>query len=295
MNTSRLYEFLVLARVLNYSKAAKALFISQSVLSRHILELEKEFGCALLVRDTHGTVLTEAGRVLASEGGALIQKCESAISHLRERTAPAQGRIRVGMSLEFSYSGHIRSFLGQFSRDYPQIELIYDVLPFHTPPDVVTGYDLFFTPCDFPNLPDSVERFSVNSHGIYAILPPNHALLSSGTIRLHQLKGQTIIVPYADELFGPYARNYLLTEKAVKGQLAHINVDNLSTALFLVSMGKGICLAPHYVQNLLRRDTFVVAVADRKCRFDEYLYCCKRDNSAAKLFFEEFQRYHQNI
>lgn len=295
MNTARLYEFLVLARVLNYSKTAKALFISQSVLSRHVQELEKEFGRVLLVRDTHGTALTEAGRVLASEGKSLIQKCESAMSHLRERTAPAEGKIHVGMCLELSYSGRIRNFLGQFSRDYPQFELIYDVLPFHTPPDVVAGYDLFFTPCDFPDLPDSVERFSVNSHGIYVILPPNHALLSSGTMRLHQLKWQTIIVPYADELFGPYARNYFLTEKAVKGQLAHIDVDNLSTALFLVSMGKGICLAPHYAQNLLRRDTFVVSVADRNCRFDEYLYWCKRDNSAAELFFEEFRRCHQSI
>lgn len=291
MNTTRLYEFLALARVLNYSKAAKALFISQSVLSRHMQELEKEFGCALMVRNTHGVTLTEAGRVLANEGGALIQKCESAISHLRESTAPAEGKLHVGISLEFSYSGHIRKFLQHFSHNYPQIELICDVLPFHTPQSIITSYDLFFTPCDFSDLPASVERFFVERHGIYAILPPDHALLSTGTMRLHQLKGETLIVPYADELFGPYARNYLLTEKAVKGQLAHIEVDNLSTALFLVSMGKGICLAPRYAQNLLPRDTFVVSVADSNCRFDEYLYCNK-EISAAALFFQDFkQRY----
>ena len=84
MNTARLYEFLVLAKVLNYSKAAKALYISQSVLSRHMQELEKEFGCAMLVRSTHGVTLTEAGRVLANDGGALIKKCESALSKFRE-------------------------------------------------------------------------------------------------------------------------------------------------------------------------------------------------------------------
>ena len=292
MNTARLYEFLVLAKVLNYSKAAKALYISQSVLSRHMQELEKEFGCALLVRSTHGVTLTEAGRVLANDGGALIKKCESALSHLREQKGPAQGKVRVGMCLEFSYSGHIRRFLQQFARDYPQIELIYDVLPFNTPQDTVTDYDVFFTPCDFPDLPAYVERIAVDRHGIYAILPPNHTLLSKASMHLYQLKGQTLVVPYANELFGPYARNYLLAEKAAKGQLSHIDVDNLSTALFLVSMGKGICLAPHYARNLLPHDTFVVAVSDQNCRFSEYLYYCKKENSVAELFFQEFKRQH---
>lgn len=295
MNTSRLYEFLVLSKTLNYSKAAKVLYISQSVLSRHMQELEKEFGCTLLIRSTHSVALTEAGRVLAHEGGSLIKKCESALNHLREGKSHIQGKVRIGISLEFSYSGHIRSFLQQFTREYPQTELIYDVLPFNTPQETIEAYDLFFTPCDFLDLPGFVERASIGRHGIYAILPPNHVLLSKSSIRLFELKGQTIIVPYADELFGPYARNYLLTEKAVKGQLSHIEVNNLPTALFLVSMGKGICLAPHYAKNLLPHDTFVVPVADQNCRFDEYLYYCNRENRAAELVFREFSQRNQKI
>ena len=48
MNTERLYEFLVLSRVLNYSRAAKALYISQPILTRHIQALEAELGVPLL-------------------------------------------------------------------------------------------------------------------------------------------------------------------------------------------------------------------------------------------------------
>lgn len=231
--------------------------------------------------------------VLANEGGSLIKKCESTLSHLRERKGPIQGKVRVGMCLESSNSGHIRRSLQQFARDYPQIELIYDVLPFNTPQDTVTDYDVFFTPCDFLDLPASVERIAADWHGIYAILSPNHALFPKASMHLYQLKGQTIIVPYAGELFSPYARNYLLDEKAAKGQISYIDVYNLSTALFLVSMGKGICLAPHYAKNLLPHDTLVVAIADQACRFDEYLYYCKRANSAADLLFQEFSRQNQ--
>lgn len=150
-------------------------------------------------------------------------------------------------------------------------------------------YDLFFTPCLFPTLPPNVQHFLARHHGTYAILPPAHPLLTRSTIYLHQLAGQTIIVPYASELFGPYAQNWLLAEKATKGQISCIKVDNLSTALFLVSMGKGICIAPRHAKNLIGLSVFSVPIFDQLCRFDEYLYYNETGNRAAKLFFEEFQ------
>jgi len=111
VNTGRFYEFLVLSKLLSYSKAADTLYISQSVLTKHIQELEKEMGVALFTRNTHGVVLTEAGRALAKACPGLINKCDSTLRRLRSRTAPAQSTVRVGIRIEFSYSGHIRKFL----------------------------------------------------------------------------------------------------------------------------------------------------------------------------------------
>ncbi len=34
----------------------------------------------------------------------------------------------------------------------------------------------------------------------------------------------------------------------------------------------------------------IYTASDRNCRFNEYLYYNERDNSAAKLFFEEYQQ-----
>lgn len=289
MNTGRLYEFLVLSKLLNYSKAAHALYISQSVLTKHIQELEKEVGLPLLHRTTHGVALTEAGRVLAKEAPELISKCESALRRLRSQNMPAQGSIRIGIGLEFSYSEHIRNFFQSFLERYPDIDLKYDVLPGSTPCSVMTQYDLFFTPCVYHDVPETVSHIFSRHHGTFAVLPPGHPLMTRNAISLHNLTGQTIIVPYADELFGPYAQNWMLAEKATRGQLSIIKVDNLSTALFLVTMGKGICIAPLYAKNMLPAETFIISIGDRNCRFDEYLYYNETGNGAARLFFEEFQ------
>ena len=114
--------------------------------------------------------------------------------------------------------------------------------------------------------------------------------MSKPAVSLHQLSGQTIIVPHAGELVGPYAQNWVLAEKATRGQVSIIKVEDLPTALFLVTMGKGICIAPQYAKNMLPPETFTVSISDRNCRFDEYLYYHETGNGAAKLFFEEYRR-----
>ena len=291
MNTGRLYEFLVLSKLLSFSKAADALYISQSVLTRHMQDLEKELGVTLLNRTTHGVSLTEAGRILAKESPELINKCDSALRRLRTQNIPAKGKIRIGIGLEFSYSGHIRSFIQGFLKRYPDIELQYDVFPGNTPIQTALAYDLFFTPCTYHDLPDSTTQFLSRRNGTFAVLPPSHPLMARSAVSLHQLVGQTIIVPHAQELFGPYAQNWMLAEKATKGQISIIKVDNLSTALFLVSMGKGICIAPRYVKNMISPETFIVSISDQNCRFDEYLYYNETGNGIFYLrkWKEQFQ------
>ena len=293
MNTGRLYEFLVLSKLLNYGKAAEALYISQSVLTKHIQAMEKELGVPLFVRTTHGVTLTEAGRLLTKEAPELVGKCDSVLRRLRSRNVPAQGNIYIGICLEFSYSNHIRRFFQSFLERYPDIELKYDVLTGSTPSSTAGQYDLLFTPCIYHDLPPSIGHLSARSHGTFAILPPGHTLMSQSAVSLHQLSGQTIIVPHAGELFGPYEQNWILAEKATRGQVSVIKVDNLSTALFLVTIGKGICIAPRYAKNMLPAETFTVSISDRSCRFDEHLYYNKTGNGAARLFFEEYQRARQ--
>ena len=290
MNTNRLYEFLVLADMLSYSKAAKRLFISQSILTRHIQELERELDAELFQRSTHGVALTEVGRMLARRSQKLIDKWASAQGRLLRRSVRALGTIRIALSLEFSYSRHIHSFFESFSKRYGDIELIYDVISGSMGPQTIADYDFAFTFNDYDPLPSNVKRLHVRHHGAYLLLPPGHALMSKSAVYLHQLSLQTVIVPFADELFGPYARNYLLTEKAANGQIACIKVDDLHTALFLVSMGKGVCIASNYALRVAPSGTFHVSVSDQSCHFNEYLYYNETENDAAKLFFEDFSK-----
>ena len=72
INFLNLEYFLVAAEELNFTKAAKRLYISQQSLSNHISNLEKEFDIALFHRTTPLT-LTYAGQVLEKRAREILE------------------------------------------------------------------------------------------------------------------------------------------------------------------------------------------------------------------------------
>ena len=288
MTTDRLYEFLILSKTLNYSKAAESLFISQSALSKHIRELEKELGLTLFERDNHSVSLTPAGLLLSREAYGLIDKCRSTENLLRLDNVSTRGVLRIAVSLEFSYASHIRIFTSQFIQRYPDIDVRLDVTTHSILPAIFDSCDILFAPCEFMNLPSGIHRKLVKSHTTYVTVPHGHEFLTKSTIKLSELAGQTLIVPFADELFGPYAQNLTLASRLTHDRLAHIAVPNLPTALTEIAMGRGIAILPRYAQRF-SDDLFFIAVDNTSCHFNEFIYWDSREeNGAAKLFYEEF-------
>ena len=65
MNIDHLREFVTFSQYMNFSVAAKKLFLSQPALSSHIKALEKDLGAPLV--DRASSSFTPANRVLAND------------------------------------------------------------------------------------------------------------------------------------------------------------------------------------------------------------------------------------
>ena len=61
MELRQLRYFVKVAETLNFSEAARCLFVTQSTLSQQIKQLEQELDTVLLTRTSHSVSLTEAG------------------------------------------------------------------------------------------------------------------------------------------------------------------------------------------------------------------------------------------
>ena len=62
MELRQLKYFVKAAETLNFSEAAKALYVTQSTLSQQMRQLEDEMGIQLFERSSHSVSLTEAGQ-----------------------------------------------------------------------------------------------------------------------------------------------------------------------------------------------------------------------------------------
>ena len=69
-------EFVTLAEELNFHTAASRLNITQSTLSKHISQLEREYGTALFRRDRFGVALTGTGAVLLESARVISEEYE---------------------------------------------------------------------------------------------------------------------------------------------------------------------------------------------------------------------------
>ena len=84
MRFNQIEYFLELARVLNFTKASKNLYISQPALSKQIAGLEDQLGVKLFIRGNHTLSLTEAGVQLQRDLSDIWNRIESARNRVIE-------------------------------------------------------------------------------------------------------------------------------------------------------------------------------------------------------------------
>ena len=90
--------FVTAARTLSFSKCAAALNITQPAVSRHIGELEAQYGMPLFTRGTSGVALTKAGGLLLSHAEGLLSAYQKMDYDMELLSQTSQGRLSIGAS-----------------------------------------------------------------------------------------------------------------------------------------------------------------------------------------------------
>ena len=97
INFLNLEYFLVAAEELNFTKAAKQLYISQQSLSNHISNMEKEFDVILFNR-TNPLTLTYAGQALKKRARQLLALKKETYRELADIKDFSIGKLTIGVS-----------------------------------------------------------------------------------------------------------------------------------------------------------------------------------------------------
>ncbi len=126
VNLADIRSFVLIAQLGNFTKAAEALGVSRSHVSRQISQLESQIKVTLLLRTTRTIKLTEAGKLF-------YQQCEKALSEIDHALLMAindvekiQGEIRINSVGGYLGEELIAQIMCDFMSLYPQTRINLD-------------------------------------------------------------------------------------------------------------------------------------------------------------------------
>src|ERR1035438_9501491 len=99
LNLNQLRVFHTVARVLNFTRAADELHLTQPGISKHIKGLEAFYGTRLFDRLGKKVVLTQAGEILFKASGAMAELLQESRARMHDLRGLAGGKLRLGASI----------------------------------------------------------------------------------------------------------------------------------------------------------------------------------------------------
>lgn len=234
MELRQLKYFVKSAEYLNFSVAAKHLYITQSTLSQQIKQLEFELGFELFLRNSRHISLTEAGEEFLPFARKTIQDAEDGVQRLHDLQHVKAGKLRVGVT--YSLSTVLTEGLLEFMKVYPDIklEVCYKtvnellVLLKERELDFILSYKPLF---DAPDV-DSMPLFE---NALALVVAKDHPLAVKKRVKLQELADVPLVLP------SHYLQARMMLEKLIAGKnvslSSKLELNETNILLQMVSTG----------------------------------------------------------
>lgn len=295
MDINRLNEFITLATLLNYSKAANQLYLTQPALSRHIHDLERTLGTQLFIRDTHNVHLTSIGELFLREAQEIVERYNHALNLVKEVSSLSTGELKIGF-LGAAAQSFISDFVIGFTASHPQIKLtmfcdILDVLVRQLNEGIT---DLAMVTHVDRNYLIGLESETIMKSPIMAYLHPCHQLAGREKLSISDLSGFPMI--NFDNNINPITSD--LNKQMFKKAGANFNIvreiPNIETAAFCVSVNEGIFLAPEYLRPSMGSLVAIPISDDFAYITLNLIWKKKNPNISIPIFVDAFHTFIQN-
>lgn len=194
MELRQLKYFVAVAKTLNFSEAAKKLFVTQGTLSQQIRQLEYELGVQLLFRTSHSVMLTEAGEEMLPMAIRTIDASNECLLKISDINKALSGSLNIGLTS--SFKDLLTGTLKRFIKEHPKVQLklfcgtateIHEMLL-----DRKVDFILSFKPATGYSQVESEPLFESD---LAVVMRKSHPLAGNKKLTLNDLAKQHIILP----------------------------------------------------------------------------------------------------
>lgn len=225
----------------SFRKAAAALRLKQSSLSRRIRELEDELGVLLFTRHSSGVRLTTAGSDLMRIAQHITEEVRAMVALARAQRRGEAGSLNVGFYTSLS-AGHLRVALLDFKARCPEVALsAFEGSHANLLARLQRGtLDIVIVSGEADV--HAVQMFPLWAERIIIALPRTHRLAAQEIVYWTDLKDEHFLLSNRD--LGPEFEDMLVAKLAAPGEHPAIVRHNVSreTILGMVGAGWGVSL-----------------------------------------------------
>ena len=236
--------FMAVARHLNFTKAAKSVYVSQPSLSRQVALLENEVGVQLFHRGGKGAELTSAGSLLYEDLSTIKQQLKVAFENARQSTFCSYGVVKIGCLETMETDSFLPQMIDRINRHCPSADVSLEQHSFKPLRDMLINgsLDIIFT-LSF-EIDDSFDVCSrvVHETTMSIFMSTSHPLATRSKLSIADLKNENFIMidrnesPRGADMFIEICAKYGFSPNIVK------QVPNPESLLLNIKSGIGLSI-----------------------------------------------------
>jgi DNA-binding transcriptional LysR family regulator len=203
----------------SFRRAAEALLLRQSTLSRCVRQLEESLGMAVFERSSGGVRATQGGRQFLRSARSILEQVEALAARTQSTGRGEAGRLTVGFYTSLA-AGNLRATLIDVSQRFPQLELeMFESSRSRLVTALRNGVvDIAIIP-GATALPES-KTMSLWSERILVGVPEGHSLAEREPVHWIDLREEKILLSRRDP--GPELRDLLVAKVTSPGDRPRI-------------------------------------------------------------------------
>lgn len=245
MNTKQIDYCIELAHTLNFGRAAENMFVSQPTFSYQIRLLEEEIGFEIFERSGKGAALTPAGEQFVQTITGIREQLKRAIEQGQNFSAKYKGSISICMMVR-SAVYFLPEAMRMMAESHPDIQIEPQFMYNGSLESFLkSDSDILFALAEQTRQIPSINVHKLFESRIYLITRRNDPLAEKDLLTEEDLYGRTLMVGGGS----PPALRSVQQRLIRTDRIDYFNSPDHDTTLTNVAAGKGVCLAPGFLND----------------------------------------------
>jgi DNA-binding transcriptional LysR family regulator len=263
--SARLHYFQTVAQLGSIRRAAEALNVAPSAISRTLQHLEQELGAPLFERTRQRLRLTSAGEILVYHAGASVAELERARAFIGDLQGLRRGSVGIA-AVESVARGLLPETLSRFWKRHPDVAVQVTTTGSQQAFEAVARGECDLAIAFDARLPKATQRLASASLRLGALVSPKHPFAARRGVRLRDFASERVILSDASLTLGSSIEAAMLNSAVELRPITVTNSIDLMSAIAVRGHGVTFQTRVGVERELAQGDLVFIPLIDPSLR-----------------------------